>query len=132
MLAGCDAGLVTQRPETWGTVVPSKVYGILAAGRPVIYIGPSRATTARMIVEKGCGFFVENGDVAGLVALLELLAGNSELLEVAGRRARAIFEERYDVGLGTERVLRAIGVGTAGLEDCGARTNGGGNAGMAR
>ena len=33
-------GLVTQIPETVGAVVPSKTYGIMAAGRPVLYVGP--------------------------------------------------------------------------------------------
>src|ERR1019366_5213668 len=33
-------GLVTQLPKTCGSIVPSKTYGIMAAGRPILYIGP--------------------------------------------------------------------------------------------
>jgi len=133
MLAGCDIGLVTQRAETCGAVVPSKVYGILAAGRPVLYVGPAKATPARMIAETGCGWHVANGDAAGLAALLDTLAGHFELVEEAGRRARRVFDERYDVKLGTERVLRAIGavketarVGSAGGRAMDPETNGNG------
>ena len=42
-------GLVTQIPETLGAVVPSKTYGIMAAGRPVLYVGPRDATPARIL-----------------------------------------------------------------------------------
>ena len=108
VLAGCDVGLVTQRADMWGTMVPSKIYGILAAGRPLLFIGPAKATAARMIKETGCGWHIENGDVDGLVFLLQLLADQPARLEETGRRARAVFEERYDVRLGTERALRAI------------------------
>ena len=46
-LAAGDIGLVTQQESACGSVVPSKVYGILAAGRPLLFIGPSSATPAR-------------------------------------------------------------------------------------
>ena len=42
-------GLVTQMPETAGSVVPSKSYGIMAAGRPMLYVGPEGATPARLL-----------------------------------------------------------------------------------
>lgn len=38
----CHVGLVTQTPESLGTVVPSKIYGLMAAARPVIFIGPPK------------------------------------------------------------------------------------------
>ena len=48
-LAEGHVGLVTQIPETVGAVVPSKTYGIMAAGRPVLYVGPQGATPARIL-----------------------------------------------------------------------------------
>ncbi|MEI9973818.1 MAG: glycosyltransferase family 4 protein [Ignavibacteriota bacterium] len=43
-LGSCDIGLVTLKPECSGTVVPSKVYGLMAAGRPLLFIGPPDAS----------------------------------------------------------------------------------------
>jgi hypothetical protein len=40
-------GLAAQLRESLGSVVPSKTYGIVAAGRPVLFAGPKQATPAR-------------------------------------------------------------------------------------
>ena len=60
-LAAGDIGLVTQQESACGSVVPSKVYGILAAGRPLLFIGPGAATPARIIRRHGCGWHFECG-----------------------------------------------------------------------
>ena len=41
-LSAADVHLVTMQPEVEGLVVPSKVYGVLAAGRPCVFLGPGR------------------------------------------------------------------------------------------
>lgn len=109
-LAEGHVGLVTQRQETVGAVAPSKIYGIMAAGRPILYIGPSTATPARVIQQCGCGWRIEPGDVKGLVLLLLHLEQNRDLLKNAGARARAAFEEHYDKPIGVARVLRILGI----------------------
>ncbi len=91
-----DIGLVTQRASTVGTLVPSKVYGVMAAGRGVLYVGPAEATVGRIIAEYGVGWRVDNGDVAGLRALLERLQSSPGEVEETGRRVRAVFEREFD------------------------------------
>jgi glycosyltransferase involved in cell wall biosynthesis len=103
-------GLVTQRPETMGSVVPSKVYGIMAAGRPVLYIGPRRATPARIIERFGCGWHVEAGDSGYLLTLLNRLAGRPEEIRTAGDRARQAFLENFDRPLGVARIVSMLGL----------------------
>jgi colanic acid biosynthesis glycosyl transferase WcaI len=109
-LAEGHVGLVTQIPESKGAVVPSKTYGIMAAGRPVLYIGPQGATPARVIEGHGCGWRVEPGDTAGLVRLLERLERDRNLLREAGGRARRAFEKYYDKAIGVERILSILGI----------------------
>ncbi|MEQ1948419.1 MAG: glycosyltransferase family 4 protein [Bryobacteraceae bacterium] len=101
-------GLVTQKPETLGSVVPSKTYGIMAAGRPILFIGPPQATPARIIERFDCGWRIDPGDRAGLRALLETLDVNRELIYRAGARARAAFEQHYDRAIGVARILNVI------------------------
>src|SRR5258708_12259252 len=70
-LAEGHVGLVTQIPETIGAVVPSKTYGIMAAGRPMLYIGPQGATPARVLQQHQCGWRIEPGDAAGMIRLFK-------------------------------------------------------------
>jgi colanic acid biosynthesis glycosyl transferase WcaI len=109
-LARGHIGLVTQIPETLGAVVPSKVYGIMAAGRPVLYIGPESATPARIIQEHECGWRIDPGDVTGLVCLLRRLEQNRDLLRKAGLKARTSFEKHYDKPIAVARLLSILGL----------------------
>ena len=108
-LGAGDIGLVTQRTASVGSVVPSKVYGLLAAGRPILYIGPRSSTAAQLIAKHGCGWQVDCGDSARLVSLLRSLASNRSHVEEAGRRARQTFIESYDLPLGVDRICRLVG-----------------------
>ena len=42
--------------------MPSKFYGIAAAGRPTIFIGAEHGEIGRILEENGCGFAVTPGD----------------------------------------------------------------------
>ena len=64
MMAG-DVHIVTIRRGLEGVVVPSKLYGILAAGRPVLVVGAdSESDAARIAVESGCGLTADPDDPA--------------------------------------------------------------------
>jgi glycosyltransferase involved in cell wall biosynthesis len=112
--AACHVGLVTQDPATLGMLVPSKLYTILAAGRPVIFVGPKESTAARIIERFQCGWQIETGNSPGLIALLKVLIANPELAVAAGRRARSAFMDHYDRPIGTTRVLRIIEAAVSG------------------
>jgi len=55
LLTAADVHLITMRPECRGTVLPSKFYGIVNAGRPCIFIGPTDSDLARLITDRGLG-----------------------------------------------------------------------------
>ena len=103
-LAIGDIGVVTQHNVCSGSVVPSKVYGILASGRPVLFIGPRSAMPGLIIERFGCGWQVETGDVAGLAALLRTLADDRQQVHAAGARARQALVDHYDLPLSIERI----------------------------
>jgi glycosyltransferase involved in cell wall biosynthesis len=109
-LASSDIGLVTQRSCCVGTVVPSKVYGLLAAGKPLLFIGPREATPARIIERFGCGWHIECGDVANLVALLRHLQQDPARLRIPGERAREAFLAHYDLPHGVSRICDILGL----------------------
>ena len=65
-----DIHFVCLRNDFVGKVVPSKAYGALAAGKPIIYQGDSKGEIAQMVRKFELGFVVEEGDAAGLVATI--------------------------------------------------------------
>jgi glycosyltransferase involved in cell wall biosynthesis len=107
-LGACHIGLVTQIASTCGTVVPSKTYGLMAAGRPYIFIGPREATPALLIDTHKCGWRIEPGDPAGLVTLLDLLSRNLHLIQDAGDRGRKALLQSYDLTVGPTRILQVL------------------------
>ena len=64
---------MTLRAELSGFSVPSKAYGIMAAGRPIVYVGPEDSEIARFITEAGAGFAVRNGDSQGVANAIRRL-----------------------------------------------------------
>jgi glycosyltransferase involved in cell wall biosynthesis len=108
-LASGDIGLVTQRESCLGSVVPSKVYGLLAAARPILYIGPAASTVGEMIQRLRCGWQVECNHSAALTALLDSLASHPAQVEAAGQRARQAFIDHYDLPLGVARICALVG-----------------------
>jgi len=97
---GCSLGVgdvhfVSLRAGFEGLVVPSKAYGALAAGRPILYQGRPEGEIARMVHEGEVGWCVLPGDVDGLeAAVLEAVEDPDRRLEL-GQRARALAESRY-------------------------------------
>jgi glycosyltransferase involved in cell wall biosynthesis len=107
-LGCCHIGLVTQIASTCGAVVPSKTYGLMAAGRPFIFIGPREATPALLIGTHKCGWQIEPGDSAALLALLDVLERNPHLIQEAGERGRKAFLQSHDLPAGPLRILQIL------------------------
>ena len=90
VLAAGDIHLVTIRPGLEGIVVPSKLYPILAAGRPVLVLAPKASDSARLVERSGCGVLADPGDPAGVAAVVRELARNPDRIARMGQRAREI------------------------------------------
>lgn len=99
-----DVHLVSQLPAFTGIVVPSKLYGIMAVGKPSVMIGPDDAECSRVIRESGCGTVIRNGDVDGLVAALLRLRDDAILRQTQGQAARRMFLARYDGPIACRRI----------------------------
>lgn len=91
-----DVHLVSLQPRMEGLVVPSKFYGIAAAGRPVIYVGDPDGEIPRILARHDIGITVRPGDVDALAAALAELRANPQKRLAMGARARALFEAEYD------------------------------------
>jgi glycosyltransferase involved in cell wall biosynthesis len=95
-LSMADVHLISMRPEMTGIVVPGKLYGIMAAGRPAVFVGPRHCESADTIRTAGGGITVERGDVEGLVAALTHLAADPSLVRRMGERGRSAFLAEFE------------------------------------
>ncbi|HZS93703.1 MAG TPA: glycosyltransferase family 4 protein, partial [Chloroflexota bacterium] len=96
-LASCDAALISLRAGMEGVAVPSKLYGILAAGRPVLAMVPPNSEVGQTVREEGCGCVVPPGDVEGMVRAIRELAATPAIAEEMGHRARAAYSAKYTI-----------------------------------
>ncbi len=94
-LCASDLHLVSLLPQLEHCVVPSKLYGILAAGRPVCFVGDKAGEVATVIGQGGCGTAVEVGQSRGLADTIRAYRDDPRRHAVACHAARQLFEVRY-------------------------------------
>jgi colanic acid biosynthesis glycosyl transferase WcaI len=107
-LSAADVHLITLSPNVLGLLEPSKLYGVMAAGRPALYVGPGRSEVARTVVAERMGACLANGDVDGLVDAIVRRADDAEVGREEGKRARAAFDREYARRHRTARFARII------------------------
>jgi len=98
-----DLHLVSLRPELEGLIVPSKFYGIAAAGRPAIFVGDRDGEIARLIAAHDCGLTVRVGDADALAQAARSLRDDPERVSAMGNAARHLLETRFDQRIAMQR-----------------------------
>jgi len=107
-LAWGDVHLVSQRVGTEGLIVPSKLYGILAAGRATVYIGPDDTEVAKILRDHRAGVLVPPGDVAATAGAMKELFADVDRRRVMGDAARKAYEMHFGRDRSVTRLADAI------------------------
>ena len=94
-LTACDLSLVTISEGMEGLVAPSKLYGILAAGRAVAAVCEEHSYLCDLLSEAGCGKTFVNGDSQALADYIRFLANNPEKVETMGKAGRHYLETHF-------------------------------------
>lgn len=97
-----DLHLVSLKPGMEDLVAPSKIYGVLAVGRPVAFVG-ERAGIAQWIEKEAIGIAIASGGGQDLAEQIQKLAGNTEKQREYRENARNVFENRYTRALAVTR-----------------------------
>jgi glycosyltransferase involved in cell wall biosynthesis len=101
-LSSADVHVVGLAPGLAGYVVPSRLYGILAVGRPVIVAADPESETAQVVEGIGCGIVVPSARPELLARAIRDAHDGRYDLEAMGRRGREWVEREAD---------RAVAVG---------------------
>jgi colanic acid biosynthesis glycosyl transferase WcaI len=94
LLSMADIHLLPQSPDAADLVLPSKLSGMLASGRPVI--ATCRSGTEISGIVSQCGIVVEPEDGSNLARAIVKLADDPELRFELGRRARTFAEANFE------------------------------------
>lgn len=96
VLNDCDISLITLGDSMFGLGVPSKTYNCMAAGKPILYIGPKNSEVDLEIKEKNIGFsfsFTEEEEIVRFLNSLKL--SNIEKIRKIGAKSRKCAEKEY-------------------------------------
>ena len=94
-LGAADLHLVSLQPEWAGIVVPSKFFGSLAVGRPVLYAGPGDSEIARWVATYDVGLTVDGGTLASVVDRLHALVERPGDLGRWQTNAFAVYQREF-------------------------------------
>jgi len=87
--AAADAHVITVKRGLEGVVVPSKMYGILAAGKPIVAVAPEETDVVTLGLRSGFAVFADPDKPADLVSAVRALIGDAQKLKAMGEAARA-------------------------------------------
>ncbi len=109
--ASSDVCLVSLKPGLAGFIVPSKLYPILAAGRPYVAAVEGSSEVAALTTAHGCGVLVTPGNAAELASRIAELADDPARRDAMGARARdaALLFARDRQVASHARVIREVG-----------------------
>ena len=99
-----------------GVSVPSRLYNILAAGKPVLVLAEPGSEVARVVLEESIGWIVDPADPRGLADAILEAKRSPDLLREMGLRARAAAEQKYRYADSLELFRSLLAAGGAGGE----------------
>jgi hypothetical protein len=110
-LEAAELHLLSLQPAWSGLVVPSKFFGSLAVGRPVVYAGPHDSDIAQWVSALGVGYVAQPEHLSETVDALHGLAASPDALHVMQKRARLAYDKYFckEVGLAAwDRLLSQL------------------------
>jgi glycosyltransferase involved in cell wall biosynthesis len=89
-----DLHWLSLKPSLTPFIFPSKFYGIVEAGRPMVFVGEVRSAMARLLAAEGIGVAVNPGDEGSMAAAVEAYHQAPERCHSAGNKAQ-VYASRF-------------------------------------
>lgn len=104
-----DVGIVSLLEGQEGLSVPSKAFGLMAAGVPIVAVMSAKSEVARIVREESCGTLVKPGEEKVLAnSILQLYNDRAQLEQMSTNASRAI-NEKYNLSKVSRRYFDLIG-----------------------
>lgn len=94
-LNSCDIGLISLCEGMYGLGVPSKAYNIMAAGKPILFIGDRGSEIFTMVEENDIGWAFESSCFEEILAFVNSLGSRKDEIIFKGKRARSLAQTTY-------------------------------------
>jgi glycosyltransferase involved in cell wall biosynthesis len=108
-LGACDLAIISFVAGMAGVSVPSRMYNVMAAGKPILAVADPESELARLVREEMIGWVTSPGDAAGIVdTILEAKRDVGQLAEM-GQRARRAAETKYSYDLVIDSYRSVLG-----------------------
>jgi len=91
---GC--ALITLRDDMLGVMSPSKVHANLAAGLPILYVGPEGSNVDEAVKQFDCGLSVRHDQPDQIVRFIKDLMANPDQHQALRNNARSAFDQQYN------------------------------------
>lgn len=108
-LNACDIALISFRAGMAGVSVPSRMYNVMAAGKPILAVADAESEIAQVVSEEKIGVVVPPEDPHALAAALLGVVDNPSQLSEFGRRARKVVEDKYSADAVLSRYVTLFG-----------------------
>ena len=108
VLSTADMNLVTLSAVAAIASAPSKIYKIMASGRPVLAIAPPASEIARLVKASGCGFVIHPAQIDELVRVLRYAATRPQEIGQMGQRGRQYLEQNLARKTSTDKIAQIL------------------------
>jgi len=112
-LSAADVHIVSLGEKMVGIIHPCKIYGAMAVGRPILFLGPRPSHISDLLDRHELGFQVSHGDTAGAVAAIQRFRTMpDEQLKSMGHTAETVLNQSLNqsllCGQFCDRVVKAL------------------------
>ncbi len=108
-LAQADLFIISQKMETVGDLLPSKLYSYLAAGRPMLFLGPRYSEIGRIIVDNDFGIVVEHReDISTAKRYIEFLKNDHLRARLINERIHRYSASHFGLSKSVEHFRQTI------------------------
>jgi len=92
-----DIHFISLLPNLEGLILPSKYYGVAAAGRPCLFIGDSDGEISMILKKYDCGYSIHPGDVHKGIEIIKSMKTSMSTYTAMGKNARNMYCDKFDI-----------------------------------
>jgi colanic acid biosynthesis glycosyl transferase WcaI len=105
LLTAADAWIIPYRADVAGVSVPSRLYNLLAVGRPILIVSDANADAAQLVKAHDIGWVVSPGDAPGLAAAIRQAACAEDASQMQARAAEVAGQFSMEAAMTRYRIL---------------------------